>query len=198
MQKINKPIKQKKAKRLNSDNTSTFIEDGINVDNRQIHLFDTISQDSTSKVIRGIQLMLVKNAELPISLYINSYGGDVYSGLGLFDFIHSLTVEVHIYVVGTAMSAASIVLMAGDVRYMYENSKLMLHTCSGGVEGKAFEIINDAAEHKRIHQQMAELYASRSNVKVEKWAKDLKHENMYLRAEEALSLGLIDIIVKRV
>jgi ATP-dependent Clp protease protease subunit len=198
MARINKEtIKEKKAKRLNSDNTSNFIEDGINVDNRQIHLFTEVTQESISKVIRGIQLMLVKNPELPISLYVNSYGGDVYSGFGLFDFIHSLTVEVHIYVVGTAMSSASIILMAGDIRYMYENSKIMLHSCSGGVEGKSFEIVSDAEEHKRLHRQMAELYASRSHVKAEKWVKDLKHEDMFLRADEALALGLIDKIIKR-
>jgi ATP-dependent Clp protease protease subunit len=185
-----------RLKRLNSDNTTIFLEDGIDVDNRIIHLFDDIEQHSISKVIRGIQLMLVKNKEMPISIFINSFGGDVYSGFGLFDFIKSLEVEVHIHVVGTAMSAASIILMSGDYRYMYENSKIMLHSASGGIEGKSFEIVNDAEEHKRIYQQMAEIYASRSNVDYKKWMKDLKYENLYYRAEEALGLGLIDKIIK--
>lgn len=190
-------IKQKKAKRISIDNTTIFLEEGIDVDNRVIHLFEDIDQGVVSKVIRGIQLMTVKNAELPISIYINSFGGDVYSGFGLFDFIQSLQVEVHIYVVGCAMSAASIILMAGDHRYMYENSKLMLHSASGGVDGKSFEVVNDAEEHKRIHQQMSEIYASRSNVDAKKWSKDLKYENLYYRAEEAMELGLIDSIVIR-
>lgn len=187
----------KEAKRLNSDNTTLFLDEGVDVDNRIVHLFDEIEQKNVSKVIRGMQLMLIKNAELPIHLYIDSYGGNLYSGFGLYDFIQSLNVEVHIYVTGCAMSAASVILMAGDHRYMYENSKIMLHSASGGVEGKGFEIINDAEEFKRIHRQMAELYASRSNVKAEKWAKDLKHENLYYRADEALELGLIDKIIQR-
>lgn len=186
----------KKAKRLSSDNTTVFLDEGIDIDNRTIHLFDEIEQKTVSKVIKGMQLMLIKNAEAPITIFLNSFGGDIYSGFGLFDFIQSLKVEVTISVIGAAMSAATIVLMAGDVRCMYENSKLMLHTCSGGVEGKSFEIINDAEEHKRIHRQMAELYASRTSTKVEKWMKDLKHENIYLRANEALEIGLIDKIIK--
>jgi ATP-dependent Clp protease protease subunit len=197
IKKRKKITELKTAKRLNSDNTATFIEEGIDVDNRIVHLFDDIEQKTISKAMRGIQLMLVKNSENPIHLYINSFGGDIYSGLGFYDYIQSLTVEVNIYVVGAAMSAASIILMAGDVRHMYENSKIMLHTCSGGVDGKSFEIINDAEEHKRLHKQMAEIYASRTHVKIEKWAKDLKHENLYYRADEALALGLIDKIVVR-
>lgn len=189
-------VQPKKAKRLNADNTTLFLDEGIDVDNRIAHLFDEVDKKSVSKIIRGMQLMLIKNAELPINLYIDSYGGDVYSGFGLYDFIQSLSVEVHISVTGCAMSAASIILMAGDHRYMYENSKLMLHSASGGIEGKGFEIINDAEEFKRLHRQMAELYAGRSNVKAEKWAKDLKHENLYYRADEALELGLIDEIIK--
>lgn len=188
---------KKQSKRLNSDNTTIFLEEGIDVDNRIIHLFDDIEQHTVSKVIKGIQLMLVKNKEMPINIYINSFGGDVYSGFGLFDFIRSLDVEVHMYVVGTAMSAASIILMSGDYRYMYENSKIMLHSASGGIEGKGFEIINDAEEYKRIHQQMAEIYASRSNVDYKKWMRDLKYENLYYRAKEALELGLIDTIIKK-
>jgi len=188
----------KKAKRLSSDNTTVFIDDGIDIDNRVIHLVEEIDQRSVSKVIRGIQLMLVKNSEGPIAIYINSYGGDVYSGFGLFNFIQSLNVEVTIYVVGSAMSSASIILMAGDIRIMYENSTLMLHTCSGAIDGKSFEIITDAAEHKSIHKQMSEIYGSRSNVKAEKWAKDLEHKNVFIRAEKALELGLIDKIIKRV
>ena len=191
-----KLVQPKKAKRLNSDNTTVFLDEGIDVDNRCIHLFDEIEAKTISKVIKGIQLMLIKNPEAPIAIYLNSFGGDVYSGFGLFDFIQSLNVEVSIYVIGTAMSAATIVLMAGDVRIMYQNSKLMLHTCSGGIEGKSFEIINDADEHKRIHRQMAELYASRTNIKVDKWVKDLKHEDVFLRAEQALEMGLIDKIIK--
>lgn len=187
---------KKRSKRLNSDNTSLFLEEGIDVDNRIIHLFDDIEQHTVSRVIRGLQLMIIKNKELPIHVYINSFGGDVYSGFGLFDFIRSLEVEVHTYVVGTAMSAATIILMSGDHRYMYENSKIMLHSASGGVEGKSFEIVNDAEEHKRIHQQMAEIYASRSSVGYKKWMNDLRYENLYYRAEEALKLGLIDSIIK--
>jgi ATP-dependent Clp protease protease subunit len=188
---------KKQSKRLNSDNTSIFLEEGVDVDNRIIHLFDDIEQHSTSRVIRGLQLMVLKNKELPVHIYINSFGGDIYSGFGLFDFIRSLEIEVHVYVVGTAMSAASVVLMSGDYRYMYENSKIMLHSASGGIEGKSFEIVNDAEEHKRIHQQMAEIYASRSGIDYKKWVKDLKYENLYYRAKEALELGLIDTIIKK-
>lgn len=185
------------ARRTSLDSAQIFIEDGIFLEDRIIHLFGEIDETSVGKVVKGIQLMVSKNKEAPIDIYLNSMGGEIYSGLALFDFIQGLSVQVTIYVVGAAMSAASIVLMAGDVRVMYPNAKLMLHTCSGGVDGKSFEIINDAEEHKRIHKQMAEIYGARSHVRSEKWAKDLKHEDMFLRADKALELGLIDKILEK-
>lgn len=197
--KVDKIVKQKKVKRLNSDNTSTFIEDGINVDSRIIHLFDDIDADSVSKVIRGIQLMIVKNPELPIEIYINSQGGDPYSSFGLYSFIRSLTVNIKIFVTGCAMSGASIILMAADERIMYEESVLMLHSVSSSASGKVYLNLEDETEEcKKVHKQLCEIYASRSHVKFNVWNSKIKRNDLYIRADEALEMGLIDRIIKSV
>lgn len=192
-----KPRKEKIVKRLNIDNTTTFIDDGINVDNRIIHLFDDIDAASVGKVVKGIQLMLVKNAELPIEIYINSFGGDPYSSFGLYSFIRSLKVTVKMFVTGAAMSGASIILMAADERYMYEESVLMLHSVSSGAEGKVYlDLVDEVEECKKIHKQLCDIYASRSHIKFTEWNKKIKHNDLYIRADEALEMGLIDKIIK--
>jgi ATP-dependent Clp protease protease subunit len=190
-------MSEKTAKRLNIDNITTFLEDGIDIDNRKVQIFQDIDQKLSAKVISGIQLMLAKNKENPIDIYINSFGGDIYSGFGLYDFISLLDVQITITVVGCAMSAASVVLMAGDVRKMTKNSRLMLHTTSGGVEGKSYEIITDGEEHKVLHNQMCELYGDRSKVTSKQWKKDLEYVDKFYSAKKALELGLIDEILEQ-
>lgn len=185
----------KRAKRTSLDSIQLFVDDGIYIEERIIQFFGEIDEQSCNKVMKGIHVMLSKNKELPINIYLNSMGGDVYSAFGLYDFIENLPVEVRITVVGCAMSAATIILMAGDVRQMTKNSRLMLHTVSGGIDGKSFEIITDANEVRVIHEMMCDIYGKRSLVDRKKWIKDLKYENVYLSSEESLEKGLIDKVV---
>lgn len=188
-------LSEKKAKRTSIDSIQLFVDDGIYIEERIIQLFGEIDSNSCNKVIKGLQVMLSKNKELPINIYLNSTGGDVYSAFGLYDFIENMPVEVKITVVGCAMSAATIILMAGDVRQMTKNSRLMLHTVSSGIEGKSFEVITDANEVRVIHDMMCDIYGKRSSVDRKKWVKDLKYEDMFLSAEESLEKGLIEHIV---
>jgi ATP-dependent Clp protease protease subunit len=186
---------KKRAKRTSLDSIQLFVDDGIYIEERIIQFFGEIDEQSCNKVMKGIHVMLSKSKELPINIYLNSMGGDVYSAFGLYDFIENLPVEVRITVVGCAMSAATIILMAGDVRQMTKNSRLMLHTVSGGIDGKSFEIITDANEVRIIHEMMCDIYGKRSLVDRKKWSKDLKYENVYLSSEESLEKGLIDKVV---
>lgn len=194
-----KPVSKKRVKRLNTDNTTVFLDEGVSIDNRIIHLFEEITPSSVSRVIRGIQLMITKNEELPIEIYINSEGGDPYSSFALYSFIRSLSLTVKIFVAGCAMSGASIILMAGDERYMYEESVLMLHSVSSSASGKVhLNLADETAECKRIHIQLCDIYAGHSNLKSKEWDKKIKHNDVYFRPEEALEIGLIDKIIKSV
>ena len=177
--------------RSHGDNIDNFIDDDINVDDRIIHLFESISNVSSSKVIKGIQLMLAKNTDKPIDIFINSFGGCPYSSTILFDFIRTLNnTTVRTYCAGCAMSGGSIVFMAGDERYIYKNSVLMLHTVSSIAEGKIFDMDIETEECKRIFKDMCAIYATDTNKSAKQWANLLKYEDRYYRAEKAVEIGL--------
>jgi ATP-dependent Clp protease protease subunit len=192
-------MREKRLRRLNSDNTDKFLEHGIDVDNRIIHIVDDIDSKYIAVIMAGIQLMLVKSAEKDINIYVNSPGGDPYTAFGLYDFIKTLdTVTVNMYNVGLVASAASIIFMAGDNRYMYENTVFMLHSVSSSASGKVHLDLDDEVEEcKKIHKQLCQIYASHT-IKSEKvWDSHLKHKDRHYRAKEALEIGIVHKVIKK-
>jgi len=189
--------KASKAKQIDFER---FIQDGIDIHNRTINIFDEIDSSKASIIISGLQLMVAQNKTLPINIYINSNGGEVYSGFSIYNFIRSLK-ETHVntHILGIAASIASIVFLAGDTRYMHEESALMLHSITGGVDGKLFsDIKNEVDEMRRLYNRMCVVYDVNSNKTLEYWKSHLKHEHRYYSPEDALELGFIDSIVKGV
>ena len=179
------------------DNTQLFLDNHINIDNRIIHIFDEIDQEMASNVIKGVQLMMAKDGEKPIDVYINSFGGCVYSSFAIYDFLRTQTVEIRTHNIGCAMSGGSIIYLAGDVRYAYKNSVFMLHTVSDAIPyAKAFEITNNAENNKAIIKQMCDIYGERTNRDAQEWKKIIKYEDKYYRSEEALKLNIVTEIVE--
>ena len=186
---------KKSDKDMKPDNFHMFFEKVINIENRTIHLFEEINADVTSEIMRGMQLMVSKNLE-PISLYLNTFGGCPYSSFALYDFIKSLEdVLVKTFVTGCAMSGGSIIFLAGDERYMYENSVLMLHTVSSFSEGKQFEMQDESDECKQIFKQMCIIYGNHSNLSAKSWSNKVKYRNIYIRATEAVRLNLVTRVI---
>ncbi len=189
-------IARKPKKDEAADNAGLFFSDGTDLDSRVIHLTDTIEPLSVDATICGLQLLVAKSKE-PIKLYINSFGGDPYSAFALYDYIRSLhDVKVNTYAIGACMSAASIIFLAGDERYMYKNSVLMLHTVSSMADGKLQELIEEGEECKRIFHQMLDIYEKNSNLTKKEWGKKLRYQNVYIRVEEASKMGLITGVVE--
>lgn len=198
MRKINNKFDRvpKMNRKLNTDNTDKFMDHGIDIENRVIHLFDDIGAETTGMVVKGIQLMLAKNKERDIDIYINSFGGCPYSAFGLYNFIRTLkTVTINTYNIGCAMSAGSIIFMSGDNRYMYEDTVFMFHSVASGVDGKLFEIVTEAEECKKIQQQMCAIYAKHTNKTEKQWASLLKHENKFYRSDIAVEYGIIHKVI---
>ncbi len=190
----------RKTKRLNTDNTSNFIEKDINVDDRIIHIFEDIDASTASKVIKGIQLMVLKSKEKPIHIYINTTGGCAYSSFGIYNYIRSQhDVEIYTYVVGCAMSGGSIIFMAGDKRFMYNNSVLMIHSISSMASGNVFlGLESETEECKRIFKEMCIMYTKHSGptYNYKYWYRTIKFQDKYYRYEEAKKIGLVDELVE--
>lgn len=197
----NSKVRQKKYlnRKNNSDNTDKFLEHGIDIENRIIHLVYDIDTASTALVITGIQLMVTKTREKPINIYINSMGGDPYSSFGLYSFIRTLhDVEINTYNIGCAMSGASIIFLAGDNRYMYKHTVFMFHSVSSGAEGKVHLNLTDEAEEcKKIHKQLCQIYAAHTNKSEKEWDRTIKYKDRYYREKEALEMNIVHKVIER-
>lgn len=180
------------------DNRDIFIENDIDIEGRTIHLFEDINNVSASKVIKGIQIMRRDNLDKPIDIFINSFGGCPYSSFAVYDFIRaSKDVTIRTYCCGCAMSGGSIIFMAGDERYMFENSVFMFHSVSSIAEGKVFTDIKvEYDECHKIHSQLCDVYAAGTNKTKAQWNKLIEHKDLYYRKDKALELGIIDGIVE--
>jgi ATP-dependent Clp protease protease subunit len=183
----------------NDDNVNRFLEHGIDIDKRIVHLFDNIDNISVHRVMVGIQLMVSKNSDSPINIYVNSFGGCPYNSFLLYDFIKSYeksSIEINTICSGSVMSGGSIVFMSGKNRYMYTNSVIMFHSVSSMAEGKVFsELDIEAKECKEIYKQICTIYAINSNKDYNYWYRTLKHVDKYYRINDALDMGLVDGIL---
>lgn len=185
------------TKRYNKDNADKYLEYGIDIDNRIVNITHSIEQESVAICMSGIMLMLAKDKEKDIHIYINSFGGDPYTSMGFYDFLRSLkTCDINTYNIGCAMSGGSIIFMAGDNRYMYENTVFMMHSVSSGAEGKVhLDLIDEADECKRIHNQLCEIYAKHTKRTKKQWDNLIKYKDRYYRAEDALKMGIVHKII---
>jgi ATP-dependent protease ClpP protease subunit len=194
----NKVIQKTERKFVKPTNFTTFIDDDIDIDNRVIHLFKPIDFESVSNVAKGIQLMMAKGTDRPIDIYIGSFGGCPYAAFWLYDFIKvQVNLEINTYACGAAMSGGSIIFMAGDHRYMYEHSRLMLHSIASIAEGKLFvSMVPEIEECREIYKDMCKLYALHSNQDFKTWYRWLKFEDKTINSTKALELGLVDKVIK--
>lgn len=179
------------TRKVNDTSISLLINDGISLSRRSIDLFGEVEENMLEKLMRGVSLLLDKDSTSPINIYISSYGGDVYDGFQMYDFIRSLeTVEVKTYACGKVFSAAMLPFIAGDVRKMFDNAAFMVHSASSASRGKAYELSTDSKETEIIVKQMCEILAEHTNLDTKKWEKLIKYEDLYIRKDEAKKIGI--------
>ena len=147
-----------------------------------------------------ISLMLYLNAEDPSQaffMYINSLGGSVTCGIGIYDIMRYLESGITTICMGTASSMASFVLAGGTYgrRLSLPHGRIMIHQPEGGSDGQASEILSESTEVNRIRKQIGLIYATRTQQSIERIACDLDRDQ-FMSAEEARAYGLIDYIAK--
>ena len=131
----------------------------------------------------------------PITLHITSYGGDLYSALGLIDTIQSFPVKVNTHAVGACMSAASVLLACGTgKRTMTKHSTVMVHEGSAFEAGKTTDVMKGVDHLKELQKEINKLMGSVTNKDQRFWELTQRNDT-YLNAEQCLEYGLIDKIV---
>jgi len=131
-----------------------------------------------------------------VSLYINSPGGSVYSGLAIYDTMNFIKPDVQTMCVGIAMSAASLLLAGGThgKRSSLPNSRILMHQPSAGFDGQATDIEIHAREIINLRGRIDEIYAKHCGKPVEEVHKDMERDRFF-KADEAAAYGLIDRVL---
>ena len=155
--------------------------------------------DEVANIIQAQLLFLDSNGyDSDISLYINSPGGEVYAGLGIYDTMQTIASEVHTINTGLAASMASILLAAGTKgkRSALPHSRVMIHQPMGGAQGQASDIEITAREILKLKDELYQILAEHTGKTFKQIVKDADRD-YWMTAEDALAYGMIDEIVKR-
>ena len=182
-----------------------YIVNGIDEKNRRIffgvRLSDSpdgdsgsVSQVSCEVAVRAIQRMAATHPKTPIEIHMNSFGGDVYSMLGLYDVIQGVPYQVKFFGYGAIMSAASFIMCGCDERYLYPNTTVMIHNLSDEDRGILTDKQINMDENNRLTKVLHNIYADNSRMPRDFWEAVCKR-NLHLTAEEAITLGLADRII---
>ena len=136
------------------------------------------------------------NPDKDISLYINSPGGSVYSGLAIYDTMQFIKPDVATTCVGIAMSMGALLLAAGTEgkRTALPNAKILIHQVSGGFQGQGTDIEIQARETISLKRRLEEIIAQHTNQPVEKISKDMERD-YYMTADEAHTYGIVDNLI---
>ena len=158
---------------------------------RIIFLNGEINMYSVNLLIAQLLFLEAEDPEKEINIYINSPGGEVYSGLALYDTIQYLKAPVNTICVGLAASMAAVILASGKKRMALTNSRIMIHQPLGGAQGQAADIKIQAEEILRIRQLLNEILAKHTGQELSMIEARTDRDN-YFSAKEAKDFGLID------
>lgn len=160
---------------------------------RIVFLNGEVNMYSVNLVIAQLLFLEAEDPEKDINLYINSPGGEVYSGLALYDTMQYLKAPVNTICVGLAASMAAVILSAGKKRMALPHSRILIHQPLGGAQGQAADIKIQAEEILRIRQTLNEILAKHTKQDIKEIENRTDRDN-YFTAPEALEFGLIDQI----
>jgi len=156
-------------------------------------------QDNVSSLVTAQLLFLEsENPKKEISLYINSPGGLVTAGLGIYDTMQYIKAPVSTLCIGQASSMGSFLLAAGEKgkRFSLPNSRIMIHQPSAGYQGQATDIEIHAKEILALKSRLNKIYSKHTKKSEEEIKKALERDN-FMTPEEAKSFGLIDNVVEK-
>jgi len=165
---------------------------------RIIFLGDPINDRVASVVIAQLLFLESEDPDKDIRLYINSPGGVVTAGLGIYDTMQYVRCEIATYCLGQAASMGAFLLAGGSKgkRYALPNARIMIHQPHGGAQGQATDIEIQAREILRLREMLNTIMAKHSGHTVDEILKDTERDN-FMSADEAQKYGLVDEVLRR-
>jgi len=163
---------------------------------RIIFVSGPVHDGMSTLIVAQLLFLEAENPSKEISMYINSPGGVVTSGLSIYDTMQYIRPKVSTLCVGQAASMGSLLLAAGEkgMRFSLPNSRIMVHQPSGGFQGQASDIALHAKEILELKDRLNRIYVEHTGQSLKKVETALDRDN-FMTAEEARDWGLIDEIV---
>jgi len=165
---------------------------------RIIFLGTEVSDTVANLIIAQMLFLEQSDAEAPIHFYINSPGGSVYAGLGIYDIMQHISCPVHTYCVGIAASMGAVLLQAGKAGYRHSlpHSRIMIHQPLGGARGQATDIQIQAKEIQDMKKQISDILVVHTGQTFEEVEKACDRDN-YFAPTGAKAFGLIDHVIEK-
>ncbi len=165
---------------------------------RIIFLGEQVTNDSANRIVAQLLFLEAEDPEKDIYLYINSPGGSVYDGLGIFDTMQHVKPDVHTVCVGLAASMGAFLLCAGakGKRSSLVHSRIMIHQPLGGARGQASDIRIQADEILFIKDRLNNELSERTGQPIERIREDTDRD-FYMSPYEAIEYGLIDTVFNK-
>ena len=156
----------------------------------------SIEDHMANLIIAQMLFLESENPSKDVSLYINSPGGSITSGLSIYDTMQFIKPDVSTICVGQAASMGAILLAGGTKgkRYSLPNSRIMIHQPISGFQGQASDIDIQAKEILKLRQRLNEILSTHTGKSEQQIASDTDRDN-FMKASEALEYGLIDIVL---
>ncbi|GGH21203.1 ATP-dependent Clp protease proteolytic subunit 2 [Alsobacter metallidurans] len=165
---------------------------------RVIFLTGPVEDNMASLVVAQLLFLESENPKKEISIYINSPGGIVTSGLAIYDTMQFIRPAVSTLCVGQAASMGSLLLAAGekDMRFALPNARIMVHQPSGGYQGQVTDILIHAREVEGLKRRLNEIYEKHTGQDYKAIESALERDN-FMTAEGAKAFGIVDQVMEK-
>jgi ATP-dependent Clp protease protease subunit len=165
---------------------------------RIIFITGPIEDGMASLIVAQLLFLEAENPKKEISIYINSPGGMVTSGLAIYDTMQFIRPGISTLCVGQAASMGSLILAAGSkgIRYSLPNARIMLHQPSGGFQGQATDIMLHAAEILALKKRLNDIYVRHTGQPL-KTIEEALERDKFLTPEGAKEFGIVDAVIDK-
>ena len=164
---------------------------------RIVFLGSQVNDEVANSIVAQMLFLQSEDPKADIQLYINSPGGSVSAGLGIYDTMQFVTCDVATYCIGQAASMGAVLLAAGanGKRFALPNARIMIHQPLAGMEGTAEDIMIHAAEFRKVKERLNQILLKHTGQPLEKIEMDTDRDR-FMTADEAVEYNLIDRVVE--
>ena len=175
----------------------------VEVIDNNIYFYTDVSTESCFQLVKALRRLDIECQEkairenlenIHINLHIHSYGGDLFAGFAVIDVIRTMNTPVYSYIEGMAASAATIISVVCERRYIYKYSYMLIHQLSGGMWGKYQEMEDDFNSCKDLMEDIKNIYVEYTTLKKKDLREILKHD-LWWSSKKCLAVGLVDEVL---